>query len=88
MEPAKFIRKWERKRAKGPFKHILLYCVAIPVGGLFGGLIGTALGHGDVHKFLSNSLFGVAILFIWGLGLGVFDWKRNEKKYKILIRLP
>ncbi|KLU65807.1 hypothetical protein DEAC_c24370 [Desulfosporosinus acididurans] len=81
----KFIHKWERKRLKGPIKHVFLYCIAISVGGLFGGIIGTALGHGDVHKFLANSSFGVAFLFLWGLGLGVFNWKRNERKYKSLI---
>ncbi|AFM41491.1 hypothetical protein Desaci_2550 [Desulfosporosinus acidiphilus SJ4] len=85
MEPAKFIRKWERKRTKGPLKHIVLHSVVIPVGGLCGGIIGTTLGHGDVHRFLANSPFGVAFLFLWGLGIGVFDWKRNESKYKTLV---
>ena len=84
-DPAKFILKWERKRRLGPLKHILKYSVVIPVGALIGGTIGTITGQGNVNKFLANSLFGVIFLLFLGSGLGLFDWKRNERKYKYLI---
>ncbi|MDR3542834.1 MAG: hypothetical protein P4L69_18000 [Desulfosporosinus sp.] len=86
MKPTKFICKWEKKRAKGFLKHILPYIVATPLGGLFGGTIGTIIGQGDVHKSFvkSSTIYCVIVLCLFGLGSGMYDWHRNERKYKLL----
>jgi len=67
-------------------KYKLLYCVAIPVGGLFGAIIGIMVGHGNVNEFFmrSSTISGVVFLFLVGLWGGITNWHRNEKMYKLL----
>lgn len=87
MGDQRFISKWEKRRTTGLFKYSLLCSVGITGAGFFSAIIGTIAGHGDLDRSFmrSSTIYGVAFLFVVGLGVGVRDWNKNERKYKLLI---
>jgi len=78
-----WLRQWERTRAKGKFRYIILYTLAITATGIFYSIFGFIAGaYDNFHDVMYGTLMHVVPLFFAGLLLSLFSWEYFERKYK------